>query len=59
VLLWLFSSGHILLTDFGMSRQFRHTDATSTSLCGTPEYLAPEIAAGAPHSFPVRIFEWL
>lgn len=45
--------GHILLTDFGMSHQFETQQFTSKSLCGTPEYLAPEMINGKGHSFPV------
>lgn len=34
--------GHIRITDFGLSKQEVEGD-TAHSLCGTPEYLAPEI----------------
>ena len=34
--------GHIRITDFGLSKEDVHGD-TVKSLCGTPEYLAPEI----------------
>lgn len=34
--------GHIKLTDFGMSKMMVEEDLTY-SLCGTPEYVAPEI----------------
>lgn len=36
------SEGHIRLTDFGLSKENVFGD-TLHSLCGTPEYLAPEI----------------
>ncbi|CAK61013.1 unnamed protein product (macronuclear) [Paramecium tetraurelia] len=35
--------GHIRLTDFGLSKIMLDEDKTAFSLCGTPEYLAPEI----------------
>ena len=34
--------GHIRITDFGLSKKDVEGD-TAHSLCGTPEYLAPEI----------------
>lgn len=36
-------NGHIKLTDFGLSKIMLEEDETAFSLCGTPEYLAPEI----------------
>eukprot|EP01138_Halocafeteria_seosinensis_P008075 gb/GECG01008251.1/.p1 GENE.gb/GECG01008251.1/~~gb/GECG01008251.1/.p1 ORF type:complete len:469 (+),score=79.09 gb/GECG01008251.1/:1-1407(+) len=36
------AEGHIRITDFGLSKQGVYDDSI-TSICGTPEYLAPEI----------------
>lgn len=36
------AKGHIKLVDFGLSKRLLQNEKTST-LCGTPEYLAPEV----------------
>ena len=38
--------GHIVLTDFGLSREFHPDDTVrrATSFCGTIEYMAPEVS---------------
>ena len=41
--------GHVRLTDFGLAKQLKYVkDAKgkTTTFCGTPEYLAPEIIKG-------------
>lgn len=42
-------SGHICLTDFGLSKELS-PDQEAFTFCGTPEYLAPEIIQGAGHN---------
>ncbi|KAK8826808.1 protein kinase 2 [Blastocystis sp. ATCC 50177/Nand II] len=42
------SEGHIRITDFGLSKKGVEGD-TAHSLCGTPEYLAPEIIRKMPY----------
>jgi len=50
--LLLNANGHIVITDFGLSKEIKRDGSTHT-FCGTPEYLAPEVLTGEGHSFPV------
>ncbi|OAD04573.1 hypothetical protein MUCCIDRAFT_36903, partial [Mucor lusitanicus CBS 277.49] len=51
--------GHIILTDFGLSKIFSEQDVdeynvpSTQTFCGTAEYLAPEILLGEPYTFVV------
>ena len=37
------ATGHIKLTDFGLSKMFTKSKEKAFTICGTPQYLAPEI----------------
>lgn len=41
--------GHVRLTDFGLSKEGVQDNFSAKSLCGTPEYLAPEILNQTGH----------
>lgn len=45
--------GYIKITDFGLSKMFVINNYVANSLCGTPEYLAPEILNQEGHGKPV------
>jgi len=50
------SQGHIVLTDFGLSKLFPSSfkgSKTTKTFCGTAEYLAPEILRTEEYSFNV------
>ena len=53
------SEGHIVITDFGLSKQMMvpasgdTSEAKTHTFCGTPEYLAPEVLRGQGHGTPV------
>ncbi|KDP21855.1 hypothetical protein JCGZ_00642 [Jatropha curcas] len=42
------ADGHVMLTDFGLAKQFDE-NTRSNSMCGTVEYMAPEIVLGRGH----------
>lgn len=44
--------GHLKLTDFGLSKQLQNSEVLShaKTICGTPEYIAPEILRGNPYT---------
>lgn len=42
------ADGHVMLTDFGLAKQFDES-TRSNSMCGTVEYMSPEIVLGKGH----------
>ena len=43
-------TGYLKLIDFGVAKELKDKDTTST-ICGTPHYLAPEVITGKGYSF--------
>ncbi|WP_336208661.1 serine/threonine-protein kinase [Nonomuraea sp. LPB2021202275-12-8] len=51
------ASGHVRLTDFGVARIVHGPSLTQTSsIIGTPTYLAPEVADGSPPTPAVDVY---
>ncbi|XP_017343445.1 serine/threonine-protein kinase Sgk2 isoform X4 [Ictalurus punctatus] len=49
------AQGHVVLTDFGLCKEGLEPEATTTTFCGTPEYLAPEVLRKEPYD---RTVDW-
>ena len=47
--------GHIVITDFGLSKLIGDAEGKAQTICGTPEYVAPEVLAGRPYG---RAVDW-
>lgn len=57
--LLLTNEGHLVMTDFGLSKEGLHDEQDRTAtFCGTPEYLAPEILSGSEGGYTKAVDWW-
>ncbi|KAI9023521.1 kinase-like domain-containing protein [Phycomyces nitens] len=55
----LTQQGHIVLTDFGLSKWLtKEEDQATQTFCGTAEYLAPELLLGDVYSFGIDYWSY-
>ncbi|KAK8848115.1 RAC-gamma serine/threonine-protein kinase [Tritrichomonas musculus] len=60
------AQGHAKITDFGLVKEGMNAKSTTTTFCGTPEYIAPEMLQQQPYTksvdwwaFGILVFEML
>ncbi|XP_031631737.1 serine/threonine-protein kinase PLK4 [Contarinia nasturtii] len=46
----------VKIADFGLATQLSRPDEKHTTLCGTPNYISPEVASRATHGLPVDVW---
>lgn len=54
--LLLTSDLKVKIADFGLATQLTRPDEKHTTLCGTPNYISPEVASRAAHGLPVDVW---
>jgi serine/threonine protein kinase len=50
------NEGHVVLTDFGLSKTGFDKQSMSYSFCGSPEYMSPEMLDEVGHGFTMDIY---
>ncbi|XP_048488117.1 ribosomal protein S6 kinase alpha-5 [Plutella xylostella] len=52
------AEGHIVLTDFGLSKEFCGNEKRAYSFCGTIEYMAPEVVRSGSQGHDIAVDWW-
>ena len=47
---------HVKISDFGLATQLSRPDEKHMTLCGTPNYISPEVASRASHGLPADVW---
>jgi serum/glucocorticoid-regulated kinase 2 len=48
--------GHVILTDFGLSKIGMEIEELTDSFCGSPEYMAPEVLSREGYNYSVDFY---
>ncbi|KAG7161727.1 serine/threonine-protein kinase PLK4-like [Homarus americanus] len=48
--------GRIKIADFGLATQLRRPDDRHTTMCGTPNYISPEVVTRSPHGLEADVW---
>jgi polo-like kinase 1 len=54
--LFLNENMEIKLGDFGLASRLEYNEEKKKTICGTPNYIAPEILEGKGHSYEVDVW---
>lgn len=54
--LFLNDNMEIKLGDFGLATRLEYNEEKKKTICGTPNYIAPEILEGKGHSYEVDVW---
>lgn len=55
--LLLTATMHVKIADFGLATQLdQHFESKHTTLCGTPNYISPEVASRSAHGLPTDVW---
>lgn len=52
------SQGRVKIADFGLSTKLKHNDDRSFSVCGTPNYMSPEMISHPPDGVGYEVDIW-
>lgn len=47
---------HIKIADFGLATQLKRPDERHVTMCGTPNYISPEVVSRASHGLPADVW---
>ena len=48
--------GHIKIADFGLATQLSRPDEKHMTMCGTPNYISPEVATRSSHGLEADVW---